>query len=299
MRSVVPITFVLSLVFATPASALQGAPGADFFWLKYLLWPPFLLLALWWLVKGGRAPGQGRGGYPLKTFRLAMLAAVILFGFALGSVPNPVETFLGVFSGAGGGAATLGGTLLALLFFTVFALVGNKLICGWGCPFGTLQELLYTLPFARKIKANQLPFIATLPVRTVATAVFILPLLGLFGGVSLYGAVDPFLLFDLDLVRVAALVFIAAFLFLSFFVYRPFCQLLCPFGWYSWLIERFSLYGIRIRRDRCTRCNACARACPLEAARGRLLASPMPADCFSCARCLSVCHASAIEYAKR
>jgi polyferredoxin len=271
---------------------------ADLFWMKYLLWPPFLLFALWWLVLGGRGEGL-RGRYSMKTFRLAMLASVLVFGFALGRMPNPVETFLGVFSGAGGGAQSIGGTLLLLLFFTVLALVGNKLICGWGCPFGALQEFLYSFPLARNIKAHQLPFIVTHPVRTLAVFIFVLPLFGLWGGASLYGAIDPFRLFDLDLVRVTVIASLGILLLLSLFVYRPFCQLLCPFGWYSWFFERFSLYGVRIRRDRCTRCNACSRACPLEAARGRVIGAPMPADCFSCARCLRVCHAGAIKYGVR
>ncbi len=135
----------------------------------------------------------------------------------------------------------------------------------------------------------------TMPLRTVF---FFLFLFVTIGGSGLYAKIDPFHLFGFE-IGLATAVSIALLLTASLFVYRPFCQLICPFGWYSWFLERLSLFGIRINRRTCSRCNACARACPLEAARGRLIASPIPADCFSCARCLRVCAAGAIDYGWR
>lgn len=85
-------------------------------------------------------------------------------------------------------------------------------------------------------------------------------------------------------------------LLLSLGVYRPFCQLICPFGLLSRLLERVSLFRVKIDRERCTECGACIRACPLEAAKGRVAGKLFPADCFSCARCLRVCPENALTY---
>ncbi|MHC4639507.1 MAG: hypothetical protein ACYTBV_18725 [Planctomycetota bacterium] len=38
------------------------------------------------------------------------------------------------------------------------------------------------------------------------------------------------------------------------------------------------------------------KACPTEAAKGRVLNKLFGADCFSCARCLNVCPQDAIRY---
>ncbi|MFA5515011.1 MAG: 4Fe-4S binding protein [Desulfuromonadales bacterium] len=277
-----------TLAFAAASPSLDSLSR-----LKYGLWPPLLVFALWWLVRGGRpAPGK-RVAYPQKIYTIALLGAVLLFGFALGREPNPVGALVAFFPWAA--EAPWGSRLLGLLFFSVLALVGTKLICGWGCPFGAVQELLYKIPLFRQSKEIQLPFLITMAVRTLFFLAFLFVVIG---GGGLYAHIDPFRLFDGHFGPPAA-IFVFLLLLLSLFVYRPFCQIFCPFGWFSWFLERYSLFGIRINRRTCSRCNACANACPLEAARGRLLASPVPADCFSCARCLRGCAAGAIDYGWR
>ena len=42
----------------------------------------------------------------------------------------------------------------AFLLFIGLAIVGNKLVCGWACPFGALQELLYSLPILKRINVR-------------------------------------------------------------------------------------------------------------------------------------------------
>jgi polyferredoxin len=289
------ILFLLLLTIPVLAAAVPATAPADFGWLKYALWLPLLLFALWWLVRGGRREGENAGkAYPKRIYLAALTLTVLVFGFALGQEPNPVAALVAFFPWSNGGGWGL--ALLVLLFFSLFAIAGTKLICGWGCPFGALQELLYEIPIFRRIKRNQLPFLLTMPVRTLFFGAF---LLVVFEGIGLYDYIDPFKIFGLNFGMRSVTASILFLLLLSLFVYRPFCQLLCPFGWYSWFLERFSLFGIRIDRRTCCRCNACARACPLEAARGRLLASPVPADCFSCARCLRVCPVAAIDYGWR
>jgi len=127
----------------------------------------------------------------------------------------------------------------------------------------------------------------------------LLLLFGIIGGqkgLVLYHFVNPFNLFNLDIESVSVGITVFVALALSLGTYRPFCQFICPFGFLSWLLERISLFRVKIDRERCTNCGACIRACPLQAAKGRVAGKRFPADCFSCARCLNVCPEDAIAY---
>ena len=127
-------------------------------------------------------------------------------------------------------------------------------------------------------------------------------LLFLFGivggkrGMVIYHYVNPFNLFNLEFETLSILITVVLVVILSFITYRPFCQLVCPFGLISWVAERLSFYRVRINKDKCTECGACIKACPLEAAKGRVEGKIAPADCFSCARCLRVCPEDAVKY---
>ena len=71
---------------------------------------------------------------------------VIVAGFMLGKSPNPMEGIVKVVKSMVGLYPDPHMKIFVLLFFLVLAFVGNKLICGWACPFGALQELIYLLP---------------------------------------------------------------------------------------------------------------------------------------------------------
>lgn len=95
------------------------------------------------------------------------------------------------------------------------------------------------------------------------------------------------------------LIAVIAILIFSFFSYRPFCQFICPFGFFSWIAERISIFRIRIDKEKCTECGACIKVCSLEAAKGRVNEKIVPADCFSCARGLRMCPEDAVKYGMR
>jgi ferredoxin len=127
----------------------------------------------------------------------------------------------------------------------------------------------------------------------------LLLLFGFLGGRKgfvVYHALNPFNLFDLSFDEWLIPVTVIASLVLSLFLYRPFCYLICPFGFLSWLAERFSLARVRIDLARCTKCGTCVTACPSDAAQGRVQGKMFPADCTSCARCLNVCPHDLIRY---
>jgi len=272
--------------------------------LKYYIFAVLVIWGLIFLVKVGRpdkSDSTKRGTwYPRAPYILSLFLSVIIAGFFLGKSPNPMEGAVKVFKSMVGLYSDPGMKVLAFCFFIVLAVIGNKMICGWACPFGALQELIYSLPILRRLKQKKLPFFLTNTIRAAIFSVMLLFLFGIVGGrrgTVIYHYLNPFNLFNLDFETLSILLTVIIASVGSFILYRPFCQFICPFGFISWIAERFSIFRIRIEKDKCTECGACIKACPLEAAKGRVYGKRLPADCFSCARCLNVCPVDAIKYA--
>ena len=271
--------------------------------LKYYVYAALVLGGLVFLARLGRPDlsdvKHRSGWYPRAPYIIFLMLSVIVAGFLLGKSPNPMEGVVKVFKLMVGLYPDPTAKVIAFLFFIVLAVIGNKMICGWACPFGALQELIYSIPILQKIKRRKLPFVFT---NTIRVCLFIAVLLFLFGiiggrkGFVIYHYVNPFNLFNLDFEAFSILLTVIIALLVSFVIYRPFCQLICPFGLISWIVERFSILRVRIDKDKCTECGVCIKACPLEAAKGRIYGRRLPADCFSCARCLNVCPVDAVQY---
>jgi len=164
----------------------------------------------------------------------------------------------------------------------VVGFVSNKGICGWGCQLGLLQDLLHRF----RTPKYKPPFWLTNAFRAIA-------FVALAGGLALagldwIGLVDPFRVFrfnyGLHVGGVAALILVA-----SVFVWRPWCQLLCPFGLVSWLTEHVSLLRPRVDRSLCINCRLCVKACPGRAMEGILANQTLRADCFACGACIEAC----------
>ena len=270
---------------------------------KYYVYVALVVGGLVFLTMLGRPDGcntkQRHIWYPRSPYIVCLLFSVIVAGFILGKSPNPMEGIVKVFKSIVGLYPDPKAKLIAFGFFIILAVVGNKMICGWACPFGAFQELIYSLPILRRIKQKKLPFIVT---NTIRAGLFIAMLLFLFGvigdrkGTVIYHYINPFNLFNFDFESFSILLTVIIALLGSFIIYRPFCQFVCPFGFVSWIAERFSIFRVQIDHDQCTQCGACIKACPLDASKGRVARKKIPADCFSCARCLNVCPVDAIQY---
>lgn len=271
--------------------------------LKYYVFAALVLWGLVFLTRLGRPDhsplSERRTWYPRAPYVAALLVAMTVCGFALGKSPNPMESAVKVFKSMVGLYPSVWEKVAALVFFLVLAVVGNKLVCGWACPFGALQELFYSLPVFKGIKRRKVPFLVSNVIRGALFVTMLLLLFGIVGGQKgfvLYHFMNPFNLFNFDFDHVAIVITIIVAASLALVVYRPFCQFICPFGLISWLVERVSLTRVQVDTNRCNHCGACIQVCPLEAAKHRVAGRTFAADCFSCARCLNVCPQEAISY---
>jgi len=267
----------------------EETPGWDL--LRFSLWGVYLATCLALLVF---RKGIGR----LRTY--ALLGAVVVFGVLLGSTPNPMEAAVKTFKAIRGMQAGPVSRAIILGLFAVMAIVGNKLICGWGCQLGALQDLIHRLSPFKKIKRWQAPFWLA---NTVRVLVFLLFLDLLFGGLLgikdfvIYHHVNFFKLYRWELAPLALLL-LPVLALLSLVVYRPFCQFVCPFGLFSWILENISLYRVRVDTSLCNDCGRCVRACPTEAMKARMRGGRkvfLP-DCWACGACVDACPVNAVTF---
>ena len=197
-------------------------------------------------------------------------------------------------------------------FLLLFGALFGRLVCGWLCPFGLVQDLLHQIPFPKKLR--RLPgdrvlkwlkyiilvgFVIVLPL-TVLDVVgqgqpwfckYICPSGTLFAGIPLIAS-NPPLRAALGWLFTWKAAILAVLLLLSVVVYRPFCRYLCPLGAIYGLFNPVALYRFRIDADKCTKCGACQRACKLDIA---VWQTPNSAACIRCGDCRRACPHGAIR----
>ncbi len=259
--------------------------------LKYTLWAAWISTVLLLVLSRKKI---GRVRIPL------LILAAATFGLLLGEAPNPMESVVKLFKMLNrmeGGPKVI---IASVVIFTLFSLLGSKLICSWGCQLGALQESLFNIPVLKRKRKFQLPFALSLGLRLVLFVLFFFLLFGIALGVKnfvLYHQVNYFKIYNWDLAAFA-LYSLPLLVLASIFIYRPFCQLVCPFGLYAWFLENLALNRIKIIEDRCIKCESCVRNCPTQAMKGIYEAKRkafLP-DCWSCGICTEVCPTNAIQY---
>jgi NosR/NirI family nitrous oxide reductase transcriptional regulator len=150
---------------------------------------------------------------------------------------------------------------------------GRGVYCGWLCPFGALQELLFRL--ARRLRLPMMELPSMLDERLLGLKYMVL--IGLFG-VSLQSLptaerlaeVEPFkTLTALHLVRAwPFLAYVLVLIIIGLFVRKFFCRYLCPLGAALTFPGRLRIFDWLRRRRECGRpCQICALECQARAIR--------------------------------
>lgn len=200
-----------------------------------------------------------------------------------------------------GWAATIAPFLYVAAFIGLIGVVTGRLVCGWFCPFGLLQDVLYRIPtkkfsiprWAHYGKYVALGLLAMLIPYLTGVHWFsrLCPAGALEGAVPLKvippNAQLPEATWFFWL-KIAILVAFLAWMVLS---KRPFCRTMCPLGAAYALLQPISLYRMRVDRDRCTECGECRQACPVDI---DIYKSPNSPECIRCLECKKACPEDAI-----
>lgn len=196
-------------------------------------------------------------------------------------------------------------------FFLLTGIVLGRVVCGFLCPFGLIQELLHKIP-TPKIKKSQWTrrlswlkyvvlalFVVALPIwyafaqglPVPAFCKYICPAGTLEGGFPLLALRPEYRALAGVLFSWKALLCVAI-LALCVFMYRAFCRFLCPLGAIYSLFSRLALLAVRVDKDLCDHCGACVRVCQMDIKRVG------DHECIHCGQCAQVCHAKAIYFGK-
>ena len=258
--------------------------------LKGGLWVLFLS-AVFVMLRKGKVSARNR--------KWIYVAAVGIFGILLGSDPSPMGTVKDTAVLLGSKGVIFPPRLVALGIFLLMVMLANKFICSWGCQFGTLQDLIFRLNRDAKDRKGvfgqvKVPFVVSNSTRILFFLV--LTSVAFIWALDIVGVIDPFKIFKPQLIGVVGGLFVVSVLGLSLFTYRPWCHFFCPFGLVSWLVEKLSIFRIKVDYDKCVACEACSQACPSRVMDAILKQDKVVPDCFSCGTCIEVCPAGAISF---
>ncbi len=212
-----------------------------------------------------------------------------------------------------GALAAVGGSMdfrfsfyVAGFLLAVGVLLG-RFICGFLCPFGLVQDLIGAIKTPKLHLPHQarygkyavlLILVLLLPVAVTnfmgmgkpAFCQWICPSGTLLGGIPLLSARQELrqTIGTLFYVKLSVLVLTLGACVL---IDRFFCKAICPLGAVYGLLNKVSLYRLRVEENKCVHCGKCRAACRMDVDPVR---TPDSAECIRCGACAAVCPAGAI-----
>lgn len=192
----------------------------------------------------------------------------------------------------------------------IFGVMLGRAICGWLCPFGFIQELLYKIktPKLKKNKVTRLLsyfkyvvlvfFVFLVPIMYAfrdtplpAFCKYICPAGTLEGGIGLLSNKGNASYFSMlgPLFTWKFLILISVVV-TSVFIFRMFCRFICPLGALYGFFNKISFFGIKVDNSKCTNCSLCVSHCKMD------IKKVGDHECISCGECINVCPTKAISY---
>ncbi len=177
----------------------------------------------------------------------------------------------------------------ALGLVLLFGIIAGRFWCGWVCPFGLLQDVLYKVP---TYKINPPRFLNYARYVFLVGGVFLVPYLARSTETSLFwcqycpaGRIEAGIYAKFvtpgwpQTLRLTVLV---GFVLFMIAVRRGFCRVFCPLGAIFGLCNKISLWRITLDDESCTSCGQCEKVCPVG---HRIEDSPDSPDCIRCLEC--------------
>ena len=196
----------------------------------------------------------------------------------------------------------------------LFGLLLGRTICGFLCPVGLGQELLYKIGTPKLKKSRVTRILSYLKYVVLAVFVVAIPLIyglmdsetggpvpafckficpaGTFGGAlgllinpanaDLYAMLGPLFTWKFCVLVVICVA--------SVFIFRCFCRFLCPLGAIYGFFNKFALIGVKLDRNKCTDCGLCVSRCKMD------IRHVGDHECINCGECMDVCPAKAISW---
>ncbi len=216
----------------------------------------------------------------------------------------PLGSLQGAFHAGKSTLFYVGGILL------LYSIAFGRMICGWLCPFGLVQELLYKIPTPKLKKGPVTRILSYLKYVILIFFVGIVPIIYAFrdmplpafckyicpagtieGGLGLLSnKVNTSYFSMLGPIFTWKFMLMISIVVGTVFIFRLFCRFLCPLGAIYGLFNKISFFGIHVDDSKCTHCNLCVTHCKLD------IHKVADQECISCGECADVCPTGAISF---
>ena len=192
--------------------------------------------------------------------------------------------------------------VIGLLIF--FGAVAGRAVCGFLCPFGFLQDILFMIPFYKKNRFKIDRILRYLKYVVLLLLVIILPMTfeltpffckyvcpqGTIAGIFL-AAADQAVRSQLGPLFNWKFILLMIFIVTGLIIRRPFCKYICPLGAIYGFFNRTAIYRMTHDNDRCINCGKCAGICQMNVDPSK---SPNSMECIRCGECVDECPAKAL-----
>lgn len=187
----------------------------------------------------------------------------------------------------------------------LFGLILGRMVCGFLCPVGLGQELLYKIKTPKLKKSRVTRALSYFKYVLLVALVIVVPLVYFAPGFCEY--ICPAGTFEggigllankvnSDLLAVLGPLFTWKFILLvlivvgSIFVFRIFCRFLCPLGALYGFFSKIALLGVKLDKNKCTDCGLCIGVCKMDTKKVG------DHECIQCGECIAVCPSKAISW---
>ena len=196
-------------------------------------------------------------------------------------------------------------------FLILLGVLLGRFICGFLCPFGWLQELLHKIP-TKKLSTKKLKPLTYLKYVILAVTVVLLPAIivndvgisdpffckylcpqGVLEGAIPLSAVNAGIRAALGSLFTWKLAVLLTVVVLSVLFFRPFCKWICPLGAFYALLNKVSLFQMKVDKNKCVSCGKCARVCKMDV---DVTKTPNHTECIRCGMCISACPTNAVRF---
>lgn len=192
-------------------------------------------------------------------------------------------------------------------FVLAVGVLFGRAVCGYVCPFGLIQELLYKIPSPKKrlwkgftyVKYVLLVFLVLLFPAAVTNELgmgapayceYICPVGTLEGGLPLLAA-HPELRKTIGALFSVKAFILALTLIGCIVICRFFCKVMCPLGAIYGILNKISFYHMEVDKEKCISCGKCHIVCPMDVNPAEITDS---AECIRCGKCTACCPKEAL-----
>ncbi len=192
----------------------------------------------------------------------------------------------------------------------LWGILFGRMICGFLCPFGLIQELLYKIKTPKLKKNKVTKVLSYFKYVVLAFFVGVVPLMYGFRNVPLPGfckyicpagtiegafgllsnAVNQGELARLGPLFTWKFILMVSIVVGCIFIFRMFCRFICPLGALYGIFNKISILGIKLDKPSCTNCGLCVSKCKMD------IRHVGDHECISCGECISVCPTKAISF---